>query len=122
VTPQISSFRFQKAGSLKARYKAIISLISDYDKTSFSETLTQLKKRASLINKENQVTGNSIIEIVDSLVKKSATLSLESLYECLQLFIDHQSSDPDVEADRGKVTLNDKVPFLSILTACQESI
>ncbi len=128
-TPRIDSLLFELASefsnekdmiTLEKHHSKFLNLISSYIKLLSSlssksklkvKDLKCLFERSSSINREDRVTGNALVFIVQQLIEKNKTTSILSLQKLIESVIQKQVFLPG-QKENKKTGLNSKEKFL----------
>ncbi|MEI8346222.1 MAG: hypothetical protein WCG27_02060 [Pseudomonadota bacterium] len=77
-------------------YQEMVLLISEQQKKTWPKILLEITMRSSVINKYDRVTGNSILLIVDKVMKARPSLDSDTIFKILQQFANFQTFDPKI--------------------------
>jgi hypothetical protein len=106
-------------------YVALVNAVEKDLKTDKNQLLLELTMRASVINKYDRVTGNSISFIVQKVQKLRPKLGADELYQLSQEFTSYQNLDPDQRKNSLKIPQRQKNimhNLYSIVRDCREGI
>ena len=88
--------RVNKINTFQNKYWEIINIVAKYKKISVEKLLLETTMRSSVINKYDRVTGDSITNIVDKVMKQKPKLSTEQIYDLMNEIKTYQTFDPDI--------------------------
>ena len=92
---EISSYRAKKIDEFQSLYWKLVSKLSRKFNREESDTLLQIMMRSSVINKYDRVTGDSISNIVEKVMKRRPKLGANELFQIMHEFSEYQNLDPD---------------------------
>ncbi len=122
---KLTEIRKKQINKFQGLYSSLIaSVVKDFNLTR-SQFLLELTMRASVINKYDRVTGDSITYIVQKVQKLRPKLSAHELFELSQQFASYQNLDPDKKTsipkapDRHKNIMHN---LYSIVRECREGL
>lgn len=91
----ITPYRKRKVEEFQENYtKLLLAIVTD-KRVSMSRLLLEISMRSSVINKYDRVTGDSICNIVDRVLKLRSKLSPEELFKLVGEFSEYQNLDPE---------------------------
>jgi len=92
---EINSYRAKKIDQFQDLYWEMIHKLAKRFEKDISDILLQITMRSSVINKYDRVTGDSISNIVDKVMKKRPKVRSDELYQIMHEFSEYQNLDPD---------------------------
>jgi hypothetical protein len=75
-------------------------------KTTERNILLELGMRSSIINQYDRITGNSILEVTDKVLRERKRLSFNEMQKVLHDFIQYQKLQPDPDKKSNMHNLN----------------
>jgi hypothetical protein len=106
-------------------YVALINAVEKDASTDKTQLLLELTMRASVINKYDRVTGNSISFVVQKVQRLRPKLGADELYQLSQEFTSYQNLDPDKKKKSAEIPKRQKNimhNLYSIVRDCREGI
>lgn len=95
---KLTQIRKKQIDKFQSSYTSLNSALERDLKLTRGQHLLELTMRASLINRYDRVTGDSITHIVQKVQKLKPKLSCSELYELAEQFASYQNLDPDQKA------------------------
>lgn len=106
-------------------YSSLVNAVAKGQSTAKGHLLLELTMRASVINKYDRVTGDSITHIVGKVQKQRPRLNAEELYNLAQHFTSYQNLDPDQKVAAPEISSRHKnfmQGLYSIVRDCREGL
>jgi uncharacterized protein YdiU (UPF0061 family) len=122
---RLTEIRKRQINRFQSIYLAMLSALEKDLHLTSSQNLLELTMRASVINKYDRVTGDSITYIVKKVQKLRPKLSANELYELAQQFSSYQNLDPDQKTTSTKAPERHKnimQNLYSIVRECREGL
>ena len=98
--------KIRKIHEFQKRYLALVQQTAKTFKTTERKILLELGMRASIINQYDRITGNSIIEVTDKVLRERKRLSFDEMQKVIHDFIHYQKMRPDPDAKKEMKNLN----------------
>jgi len=92
---EITKYRAKKIDEFQDLYWQLVHTLAKKYNKDISDILLQITMRSSVINKYDRVTGDSISNIVDKVMKRKPKLKSDELYQIMHEFSEYQNLDPD---------------------------
>lgn len=106
---ELSSYRETKVKEFQQQYLDLVKLVAQENKCSEQKILLEIVMRSSVINKYDRVTGDSITQIVDLVLKNKNDLKIDGVFDLLQDFTSYQNLDPDAKDRSNPKVANRKI-------------
>lgn len=122
---KLTDIRKKQINRFQSIYVAMLSALEKDLNITRTQNLLELTMRASVVNKYDRVTGDSITYIVQKVQKLKPKLTANELYELAQSFSTYQNLDPDQKASSAKSPVRHKnimQNLYSIVRECREGI
>ena len=122
---RLTEIRKRQINRFQSIYLSMLSALEKDLNLTSSQNLLELTMRASVINKYDRVTGDSITYIVKKVQKLRPKLSANELYELAQQFSSYQNLDPDQNTTSTKAPERHKnimQNLYSIVRECREGL
>jgi hypothetical protein len=123
---KLTDIRKKQINRFQSIYLSLISTLEKDFELTHGQQLLELTMRASVINKYDRVTGDSITYIVQKVQKLRPKLTGHELFELSQQFATYQNLNPDqkivpheVTPERQKIIMQN---FSSIVRECREGL
>ena len=91
----LTEAKIRKIHEFQKRYRQLVQLTAKTFKKTERNLLLELGMRSSIINQYDRITGNSIIEVTDKVLKERKRLSFDEMQKVLHNFIQYQKLQPD---------------------------
>jgi len=106
----ISSYRRTVVKKFQQNYLKIMKEVSkQFHRNDLDRTLREVIMRASVMNRDDRITGDSILHLTSSLIRNHSRLSHEQKHEVFKCFVEHQSTDSELKVEpdskTGKIVL-----------------
>jgi uncharacterized protein YdiU (UPF0061 family) len=88
--------RINKINQFQENYIKVLNEVAKYKNFSLSKVLLETTMRSSVINKYDRVTGDSITNIVDKVMKQRPKLNTEEVFSLVHEICNYQTFDPDL--------------------------
>ena len=95
----------RKIQEFQKQYMALVQQTAKTFKTIERKILLELGMRASIINQYDRITGNSILEVTDNVLRERKRLSFDGMQKVIHNFIHYQKMRPDPDAKKEMKTL-----------------
>ena len=92
---ELSNYRRSKINAFQKLYWELVRKAARQEEVDASKILLGLTVRASIINKYDRVTGDSITTVVDKILAKRKKLGANEIYKVLKNFSEYQNLDPE---------------------------
>ena len=92
---KVNSYRDNKIKSFQKHYWRLIEAVRNKSNASREKVLSTVSMRSAVINKYDRVTGDSICNIANKVIKHKPRLSPEDINAVLEYFVHYQNLDPD---------------------------
>jgi uncharacterized protein YdiU (UPF0061 family) len=92
---EITNYRAKKIDEFQDYYWKLVHKLAKKFNKDISDILLQITMRSSVINKYDRVTGDSITNIVDKVMKRRPRLKANELFQIMHEFSEYQNLDPD---------------------------
>ncbi len=102
----LTDAKTKKIQEFQKRYMAVVRQTAKTFKKTERKILLELGMRASIINQYDRITGNSILEVTDKILRERKRLSFDGMHTVFHDFIHHQKMRPDSDTKNGMNTLN----------------
>jgi uncharacterized protein HemX len=99
----------RKIQEFQKRYMALVRQTAKTFKKPERKILLELGMRASIINQYDRITGNSILEVTDKVLRERKRLSFDGMQKVIQDFIHYQKMRPEPDSKKDMKTLNSSV-------------
>jgi len=96
----------RKIQEFQKRYLALVQQTAKAFKKTQRKILLELGMRASIINQYDRITGNSILEVTDNVLKERKRLSFDGMQTVFHDFIHYQKMHPDPNKKNEMKPLN----------------
>ena len=96
----------RKIQEFQKRYMALVRQTAKTFEKTERKILLELGMRASIINQYDRITGNSILEVTDRVLRERKRLSFDGMQKVIQDFIHYQKMRPDPDSKKEMKTLN----------------
>jgi len=96
----------RKIQEFQKRYLALVQQTAKTFKKTERKILLELGMRASIINQYDRITGNSILEVTDKVLRERKRLSFDEMQKVIHDFIYYQKMRPDPDKKKEMKTLN----------------
>ena len=122
---KLTNLRKKQINRFQSQYFSLIAALEKDLDLSKGQQLLELTMRASVINKYDRVTGDSITYIVQKVQKLRPKLACHELFELSQQFTVYQNLNPDQKVvahqapERHKNIMQN---FHSIVRECREGL
>ncbi len=117
---KISRYRREKISSFQKNYWRLVNSVCENQALKREQVLSGLAIRSATINKYDRVTGDSVCNIVNKIIKHRPKLSAEAIQAILDDFIAYQNLDPDTVGDR-KISPKYRKLFLELVSLVKDS-
>jgi hypothetical protein len=97
VDLSLSSYRTQKINDFQKTYNSLVSKVISKFGIDRQKMLLELSMRSSVINKYDRVTGDSITNVVEKIVKHRPKLDAKEIYKLMTKFTEYQHFDPEAK-------------------------
>ncbi|MCA9469668.1 MAG: hypothetical protein KC643_30080, partial [Nitrospira sp.] len=98
--------KVRKIREFQTRYWALVRQTAKACKTTERIILLELGIRASMINQYDRITGNSILEVTEKVLKERKRLSFDDMHQVIQDFIHSQKLQPDPDRTVHRKNVN----------------
>ncbi len=92
---KLTELRKKQINRFQSIYVSMLNSLSRDLNLSYGQNLLELTMRASVVNRYDRVTGDSITKIVEKVQKIKPKLSANELYLLAEQFSTYQNLDPD---------------------------
>ena len=96
----------RKIHEFQKRYRGLVQQTAKAFNKPERNILLELGMRSSIINQYDRITGNSIIEVTDKVLKERKNLSFDEMQKVFHDFIHYQKMKPDPNTKNGRKSLN----------------
>jgi len=96
----------RKIHEFQKRYRALVQQTAKTFKKTERKILLELGMRSSIINQYDRITGNSILEVTDKVLRERKRLSFDEMQKVIHDFIYYQKMRPDLDTKKEMKTLN----------------
>jgi len=96
----------RKIQEFQKRYMALVRQTAKTFKKTERKILLELGMRSSIINQYDRITGNSILEVTDNVLRERKRLSFDGMQKVIQDFIHYQKMRPEPDSKKDMKTLN----------------
>jgi uncharacterized protein HemX len=96
----------RKIHEFQKRYMGLVQQTAKTFKNTERKILLELGMRSSIINQYDRITGNSIIEVTDKVLRERKRLSFDEMQKVIHDFIYYQKMRPDPDTKIEIKTLN----------------
>ena len=93
----VTEAKGRKIQEFQKRYWAMVQQAAKAFKTTERKILLELGMRASMINQYDRITGDSILEVTEKLLRERNRFSFDRFQSLLQDFIQYQKMRPDLD-------------------------
>ena len=93
----VNDAKIRKIQEFQKRYWALVQQTAKAFKTTERKILLELGMRASMINQYDRITGDSILEVTEKVLRERKKLSFDRFQQLLQDFIHYQKMRPDLD-------------------------
>lgn len=91
----LNDAKTRKIQEFQKRYRALVQQTAKTFKKSERKILLELGMRSSIINQYDRITGNSILEVTDNVLRERKRLSFDEMQKVIHDFIHYQKMRPD---------------------------
>ena len=98
--------KIRKIHEFQKRYRALVQQTARSFKTTERKILLELGMRSSIINQYDRITGNSIIEVTNKVLRERKKLSFDEMQKVFQDFIHYQKMRPEPGAKKDMKSPN----------------
>ncbi|MCB1073871.1 MAG: hypothetical protein KDK96_12350, partial [Chlamydiia bacterium] len=98
--------KVRKIREFQTRYWALVRQTAKACKTTERIILLELGMRASMINQYDRITGNSILEVTEKVLKERKKLSFDDMHQVIQDFIQYQKLQPNPDRTVHRKNVN----------------
>ena len=102
----LNDVKIRKIQEFQKRYMALVRQTAKTFKKTERKILLELGMRSSIINQYDRITGNSILEVTDKVLRERKRLSFDGLQKVIQDFIHYQKMRPDPDSKKDMKNLN----------------
>ena len=102
----LNEAKTRKIHEFQKRYMALVQQTAKTFKTTERKILLELGMRSSIINQYDRITGNSILEVTDKVLRERKRLSFDEMQKVIHDFIHYQKMRPDPDTKKEMKTLN----------------
>ncbi len=92
---ELTSYRRSRISTFQRLYWELVKKVAKQEGSDTAKILLGLTVRASIINKYDRVTGDSITTVVDKILAKRSKLGPDEIYKVLKNFSEYQNLDPE---------------------------
>ena len=98
--------KIRKIRDFQKQYRALVQQTAKAFKTTERKILLELGMRSSVINQYDRITGNSILEVTDKVLRERKRLSFDEMQKVFHDFIQYQKMHPDPDTKNDMKNLN----------------
>ena len=102
----LTEAKIRKIQEFQKRYRALVRQTAKAFKQTERKILLELGMRASIINQYDRITGNSILEVTEKVLRERKRLTFDEMQKVIQDFIHYQKLQPDPDTKKDMKNLN----------------